>query len=64
MIIDTDKTLFAALGHLVQAELLMGGVAAQDVETYELSDARTLLADAITQLRGELAARREMKGAA
>ena len=61
LIMDTDKALYEALGHLIQAEILTGGVATQDHESYELSDTRTLLADAITQLRGELLNREDAK---
>lgn len=64
LIMDTDKALYEALGYMTNASLLIGGVMNQDPDTYELNDANALLADAITQLKGEIANRREMKGAA
>jgi hypothetical protein len=59
IILDTDQALFEALGFAQQAELLLAAVRAQDPDTYEMTDAHNLLADAIAQLRGELSNRTE-----
>lgn len=64
LIMDTDAALFEALGHMTKASLLIGGTLNQDADTYELTDANSLLADAISQLKGEIANRMEMRGAA
>lgn len=64
LITDTNQALFEALGHMIQAEVLIEAVLKQDPDTYELSDSTALLCDAISQLRGELRNRQEMRGAA
>lgn len=54
ILLDTNQALYEALGHLQQGELLLAAVRAQDADTYPLTDAHSLLQDAISQLRGEL----------
>lgn len=64
LIPSPNKALHEALGHLVMAELLIGGVAAQEPDTYEMSDSLSLLQDAITQLKGEMRNRADAERAA
>jgi hypothetical protein len=64
LILDTTATLFEALGHLKQAEVLLINVLAQDPETYALADAASLTVDAVSQLTGELRNRQEQEKAA
>lgn len=63
IILNTDDALFEVLGHLQQGELLLAAVRAQDPDTYAMTDAHSLLQDAISQLRGELADRTEGRAA-
>lgn len=59
LILDIDAALYETLGHMTQARALLTEIAAQEPDTYEMSDAANLLADAISQLRGEIANRQE-----
>ncbi len=63
MILNTTDTLYEALGHLCQAELLIAAVRAQDPDSYALCDSHSLLQDSISQLRGELSDRTEGRAA-
>ena len=61
----TTDNLMEAYGHLVQAALLVDAVLKIDPDTYELTDTKNLMADAISQLVGELTNRQETeRGAA
>lgn len=61
----TTDNLMEAYGHLIQAKLLVDAVLKIDPDTHELCDTESLMADAITQLVGELTNRQETeRGAA
>lgn len=63
ILMNSNDSLFEALGHLQQAELLIAAVRAQDADTYALCDGHSLTQDAISQLRGELTERTEGRAA-
>jgi hypothetical protein len=63
MLMNPNQTLYEALGHLQQAELLLAAVRNEDADSYALSDGHSLTLDAISQIRGELTERAEGKAA-
>lgn len=50
----TDSNIASAYGHLLTARLHLQIAVDQDGETYALSDALSLIEDAISQTKGEM----------